>query len=149
MADNSKQSNIDLSSSNIDLSSSKMNSSSLNEELSTFEKIKILCCKDLCLYLCCDIFIIIKSLVLVIMLLIKLICQFVEFYILILLTNIIIEYKIIIISSMIGIKPLIILSFIFNCIFDYISINVLTIYYFEFFKFSWLNYDLFSTNLVP
>ena len=80
---------------------------------------------------------------------IKLICQIVEFYILILLTNIIIEFKIIFICSTINIKGFIIISFIFNIIFDYISINVLTIYYYEFVQFSWLNYDLFFMNMIP
>ena len=105
--------------------------------------------------LCYNCSIIFNSLIKILILLIKVICQIVEFYLIILLTNIIIEYKIIFICSFIVIKPFIlffiisIISFIFNLIFDYITINLLTIYYFEFLKFSWMNYDIFQINMIP
>ena len=111
------------------------------------------CCESCGLCFNCEI--LFKGLIIILILSIKIVCQIVEFYLLILLTNIIIEYKIIFICSLIDIKPFIlflfisIISFIFNFIFDYISINLLTIYYFEFLKFSWMNYDMLQINIIP
>ena len=135
------QSNVDI---NIEKSDPRNNSSEDN-----CEEIKKNC------GVCYNIITLLYSAIKILILLIKIICQIVEFYIIILITNIIIEYKIIFICSLIDIKSIIlfiiisILSFIFNLIFDYISINLLTIYYFEFLKFSWINYDLLEINMIP
>ena len=78
---------------------------------------------------------------------IKIVLQIFEFFAIIILTNIIIEFNIIFTCSLIKRNLLIILSFLFNVIFSYISTNILTIFYYEFSQFSWMKYDTINKSL--
>ena len=74
-----------------------------------------------------------------ILLILRLIFQIIEFYFVIILTSIIIQANLIFITSTLYNKYLSFLSIPANLIFEYLSLNVLTIYYFELFQFSWIN----------
>lgn len=83
------------------------------------------------------------------MMVIKMILQIIEFYLMIIITNIIIGYNIIFICSRIYIRRYLIKSLFFSILFSYISINLLTIYYFEFSKLSWINNNVINESIIP
>ena len=79
----------------------------------------------------------------------RLIFQIIEFYFVIILTNIIIETNLILISTTIYDKYYSFLSIPANLIFQYLSLNVLTIYYFELFQFSYIYKQKLKDILLP
>ena len=79
----------------------------------------------------------------------RLIFQIIEFYFVIILTNIIIETNLILISTTIYDKYYSFLSIPANSIFQYLSLNVLTIYYFELFQFSYIYKQKLKDILLP
>ncbi len=83
------------------------------------------------------------------MMVIKMILQIIEFYLMIIITNIIIGYNIIFICSRIYIRRYLIKSLFFSILFSYISINLLTIYFFEFSKLSWINNNVINESIIP
>ena len=84
-----------------------------------------------------------------VILIVKFIFQAIEFYLIIIITNIIIGYNIIFICSFIYLKEYLVLSLIFSIVFSYISANLLTIYYYEFSKLSWINHDAIVYSVSP
>ena len=82
---------------------------------------------------------IIRCLISPFLLIVRLIFQIIEFYFVIILTSIIIQANLIFITSTLYNKYLSFLSIPANLIFEYLSLNVLTIYYFELFQFSWIS----------
>ena len=78
---------------------------------------------------------------------IRIILQILEFYGIIILTNILLEFNIIFTCSLIKKNLLIILSFLFNIIFGYISSNILTILYYEFSQLSWIKNDTINQSI--
>lgn len=83
-----------------------------------------------------------------IMIILKIFFQIIEFYLIIIITNQIVEYNIIFICSIIHIKALLIFSLLFSILFCYISVNLLTVYYFELFQFSWINESDFHPAII-
>ena len=83
-----------------------------------------------------------------IMVILKFFFQIIEFYLIIIITNQIVEYNIIFICSIIHIKALLIFSLLFSFLFCYISVNLLTVYYFELFQFSWINNSDFHPAII-
>lgn len=88
-------------------------------------------------------------LICIILFIFRLIFQLIEFYFVIILTNIIIQTNLILINSTIYDKYFSFLSIPANLAFEYFSLNVLTIYYFELFQFSWIYKNNWLTILFP
>ena len=80
---------------------------------------------------------------------VKILFQIVEFYLLIIISNIIIGYNIIFICSIINIKALLFFQIIFSCLFCYITANILTIFYFEFSNLSWIKCNQIRNSFRP
>ena len=88
-----------------------------------------------------------------VMILFRFIFQAIEFYYIIILTNIIIEFNIIFSCSLYKYNEsrliIMIISLFFNLIFNYISINFLTIYYYEFSQLTWINFETTKEGIIP
>ena len=93
------------------------------------------------------------SLLYLIMIIFRFIFQTIEFYFIIILTNIIIEFNIIFTYTLYKYNKnsiiIMIISFIFNVIFNYISVNFLTIYYYEFSQLTWINFETTKEGIIP
>ena len=79
----------------------------------------------------------------------KIIFQIIEFYFVIIITNILIVTNLTLTSSTIYHKFMVFLNIFPNLIFQYLSLKVLTVYYFELFQFSYINKENFIDILSP
>jgi len=75
--------------------------------------------------------------------------QIIEFYFVIIITNILIVTNLTLTSSTIYHKFMVFLSVFPNLIFQYLSLKVLTVYYFELFQFSYINKESFIDIFIP